>query len=133
MLSGIEAHVAVIIASIPALNHFFRKTYKESTLGSRLKNITKRQQTTNNGYDRTGSRTNSEMNAEHKVAYEVPRKGSVHANVRTQLHLKDFLRELEAVENEPDTHHYKQPRAHQQRAWLDSDTSDDERIEFRAH
>ena len=76
MLSGIEAHVAVIIASIPALNHFFRKTYKESTLGSRLKNITKRQQTTNNGYDRTGSRTNSEMNAEDKVELSLKIKSS---------------------------------------------------------
>ena len=62
-LLAIEAHMAVIIASLPALNHFFRKILKDTSISDRFKSVTTRGRYApgyGSGYNKTGNSTNAD-------------------------------------------------------------------------
>jgi hypothetical protein len=82
--TGIEAHAAVIIASVPAMKYFFRKVLKDSSSSSRLKGLTKY----GSGFDRMESATNSEDDQNTKSHY-AKNKGSIY--VVEDVHLEELL------------------------------------------
>jgi hypothetical protein len=104
--TGIEAHMAIILASLPALKHFFHRTLKDSSISSRLKSMTRRHR--ESGYDRTGSQGNSEANEGTQEDY-TNNKRSIH--VVQEVRLEDFLNdkrydvELAKSEDERDAKH----------------------------
>jgi hypothetical protein len=128
--TGIEAHMAVMCASVPALNHFFRRALQDSSIASRLKSLTRRER--GSGYDRTQSRSNGDYDQQTKSNY-TKNKGSIH--VVQEVHLEEFLNDkqydLDLAQNESGrrvTSHEEQVARKEARAWLDDDTSGDDSI-----
>ncbi|KIW06153.1 uncharacterized protein PV09_03315 [Verruconis gallopava] len=127
--TGIEAHMAVVLASLPALNHFVRKSWNDSSLSSRLRYFTDRHGSRfSSGYKRTQSKSNSEWdgNTQRELAND---KQGIH--VVQEVHLEEFLRDKSYDDRSGgrngvniDEEAMKKDR----RAWLDETTSDDDSI-----
>ncbi|KIW05544.1 hypothetical protein, variant [Verruconis gallopava] len=87
--SGIESHVAIIVASLPALNHFFGYV-KAGKVVSGLKYGTSRTGgSSRKGYDQTTSQTNSQIGYESKTAEAYDRAIHVTHDVRLEEFVND--------------------------------------------
>jgi hypothetical protein len=86
--TGIEAHCAVIIASFPALNHFFRRALKDSSISDRLKSVTHQQYGSRygSGYNKTHSDTTERPDGE-----DTSDKQAIH--VLREIYLEEYARE----------------------------------------
>jgi hypothetical protein len=121
--TGIEAHMAVVLASVPALNHFFRRTLKDTSISSRLKTFTHRRY--ESGYDRTQSQSDSEIKGSTQHDY-VNENKAIH--VVQEVHLEESLRD-KSYDLRPGqgrgVNIDEEAMQKDRRAWLDDGTSDD--------
>lgn len=82
IFTGIEAHGAVIIASLPALNHLTRKAINDTSLGSRIKSSLGTE--SKSGYNQTGSRPGT-SNLDTMKSGELGRQGTIKVTQEIQL------------------------------------------------
>lgn len=69
--TGIEAHLAVVCASLPAMNHFFRNVLKDTQVGSAIKSWTLKysggsSRSRSKGYGETNSLSGDELGTLHQ-------------------------------------------------------------------
>jgi hypothetical protein len=121
--TGLEAHMAVIIASLPALNHFFRKVLRDTSISDKFKSATQRFGGAGygSGYNKTA---NSKLGDNNTNASD---KAVIH--VTNEIHLE---------ERSKDSHHRNEHKtghnvnindlemSRDRRAWLDVTSSDDD-------
>lgn len=121
--TGLEAHMAVIIASLPALNHYFRRVLKESSISDRFKSIATRGRYAS----RYGSGYNKTVNSTVGDHTNASDKGVIH--VTQEIQLRESVRDSK----------YEQKMGHSvsideeamrkdKRAWSDNASSDDDSI-----
>jgi hypothetical protein len=119
--SGIEAHFAVIIASLPALNHFFRKLFRDTNLSDRFKpsSLGRRYGSHyGSGYNKTSHRTTDNMSTSDKAVIRVTQ----------EVHLQEYSRDYGYSPKMPSGARFDTVKAQKGRAWLDESTSDDDSI-----
>jgi hypothetical protein len=125
--TGIEAHCAVIIASFPALNHFFRSALKDSSISDRFKSLTHRRYGSRygSGYNKTHSDTTERTDGE-----DTSDKQAIH--VLREIHLEEYAREpkhgLDTGNHLQGMNVDKEATRKDRRAWLDEPASDDDSI-----
>jgi hypothetical protein len=125
--TGIEAHMAVIIASFPALNHFFRRALKDSSISDRFKSLTHRQYGSRygSGYNKTQSSTTDQTRGE-----DASDKQAIH--VTREIHLEEFAREpkqhLSGSGQRRGVNIDEEAMRKDRKAWLDEATSDDDSL-----
>lgn len=119
--------MAVIIASFPALNHFFRKALKDSSISDRFRSLTHRRYGSRygSGYNKTQSST-----TDHTQGEGASDKQAIH--VTREIHLEEFEREAKHVPYSPGGHRGvnidEEAMKKDRRAWLDEATSDDDSL-----
>lgn len=122
--TGLEAHMAVIIASLPALNHFFRKILQDTGISDKFKTVTQRLGGAGygSGYNKTA---NSKLGDSKTDASD---KAVIH--VTKEIHLEEQLNRHHATEHKMATNVNvnSQELRRDRRAWLDVTSSDDDSI-----
>ena len=125
--TGIEAHCAGIIASFPALNHFFRRALKDSSISDRFRSLTHRRYGSRygSGYNKTQSHT-----TEHTHGEDASDKQAIH--VTREIHLEEYAREPKygfgSGEQRRGVNIDEEAMRKDRKAWLDEATSDEESI-----
>ena len=120
--TGIEAHMAVIIASLPALNHFFRRILKESSISDRFKSVTQGRRYGSrygSGYNKTANSTMNQTDTSDKQVIHVTQKVHLEECARNSRRESKFGRGIHI-----DKHEMRKDR----RAWLDETSDDDDSI-----
>lgn len=123
--TGIEAHVAVVIASFPALNHFFRRVLEDASISDRFKSLTHHRYGSRygSGYNKTQSSTTDNTQGEDASDKQAIR-------VMREIHLEEFEREmklgLSPGEQRRGVNIDEEAMRKDRRSWLDEATSDDD-------
>jgi hypothetical protein len=124
--TGIEAHFAVIIASLPALNHFFRKILKESSISDRFKSVTQGRRYGSrygSGYNKTANSTLNHTEASDKAVIHVTQ----------EIHLEESKRQSRReskMSHKVDIDEVAMKK--DRRAWLDETSDDDDSLQRQA-
>lgn len=92
MWAGIESHMAIVCASLPALNHFSRQVLRSSHIGSSLKSWTQKRSehssaSRSKGYNQTTSQTGSEP--AYEFSHQTGAQKKLH--ITQDVKLEDFL------------------------------------------
>jgi hypothetical protein len=119
--------MAVIIASFPALNHFFRLALKDSSISDRFKSLTHRQYGSRYG---SGSNQTKSATTSHTHGEDASDKQVIH--VTREIHLEEFARKpehgLRLGDPRRGVNTDEEAKRKDRKAWVDEATSDDDSI-----
>ena len=122
--TGLEAHMAVVIASLPSLNYLIRRVWRETSISDRFKSNSQQRYASRygRGYGQTklGTVGDSSNTSDKQVIH-----------VTKEVQLEEYSREDDFESNAGRDIDGKAMRK-DRRAWLDETTSDDDSIQLHA-
>jgi hypothetical protein len=103
--TGIESHMAIVCASLPAMNHFFKNVLKDSVMSTGFKTWSNKNSgsgsgTRSKGYDQTTSQTDNSQTYDATRTIETQKGIHVVQDVKLEEFLDDERYDLYKEEND---------------------------------